>query len=1177
MKRRVEQMINGKFEYEVPKLILSQERIQIRTSCKKNSQGEIYLGTKENCKIRGYVSSSHRRVVPEVSQFTGTAVKISYGIDVEGLLPADSFQGQLTFLTNVGEYHIPFFVEIETNPVTSTSGEISTLEEFAKLARRDFREAFRLFTSENFQQVLRGSTEKTFSLYQGMTHNPVTYQHLEEFLISAGQKEPVNLTLKKEKASLYQVRESRLESFEIQKSGWGFLRLEVEARGDFLEVTKHMVRDEDFIGSVYQAEYMIHESRLRKGRNFGEILVKGPYQTLVYQVMVSRDKEVQVNISALEKQQRVRLFQTYLELRTRRLDYRQWLSESRKILKTLKDAGCDYPDYQMYEAFLCYQNEEILQAQKILKQYENKSFTKKDLELAGVYLYLCRLTGLLGPKKEIVPKIRSFYNQKADSFLLLWILLQADEEYRISPSKSLFMLEEQYERGCRNPLMYLEAWQLVEKDITLLRRLNGFWIQVFLFAGKQGLLTKELSMRLAYLSGYLKKFSRSLHMALTKAYEQFPEDDTLEAVCRHIMKGEPRKSQFFPWFSLAVERGLRLTRLYEYYMETMDCSYQRPLPRTLKMYFSYNNNLGDQKRAYIYANVIQNKATDPQAYSNYQETIHRFAKSKILEGKINENYAVIYQECLSRPCSGQEVEGLAGQMFTHRLYCDDSKVRKVIVRHSQLKNEEAFPCVDGVAYPRIYTKDAAILFEDDKQRRYASTVEYNLTRMMDEKELALVCRQYEVWEPGFLLYICEQEPVSKENLDVCQRLLESSEFSEAYKIQVRRRLLDYYSQNAQGEDLDDYLKQVDLKKFARVDKTVLMEVMISRGMFAKAYEVMCSYGHEGLSLESMVKLCSRMILEKDMEEEEELVALAAHVFQRGKYDEVILTYLLYYFVGPMDEFFRLWSCACDFQTDTYGVEEKILQFLMLTWDYRREGARVLKNYIQQSGKETLILAYLNFASYGFFIKGYSLDPFLEECLETAYLRKWKMDMVCKLSLFQCLVSIETWTDQQEKIVRELLDMCVHEGYMFRFFERLPEQMRSPYQLDDKAFAECRTAQSAKVTLYYAMDHGLGSTLQYKSEPIKDSYQGVFVKTFTLFYGEVLHYYFVIQLKDEQKKTQERTLTVGHLDMNSQSKYQLLNQMLAARRLGKNQEILSKMKNYLQQEHFVKAMYRIEKE
>ena len=107
--------------------------------------------------------------------------------------------------------------------------------------------------------------------------------------------------------------------------------------------------------------------------------------------------------------------------------------------------------------------------------------------------------------------------------------------------------------------------------------------------------------------------------------------------------------------------------------------------------------------------------------------------------------------------------------------------------------------MDGVAYPRIYTKDAAILFEDDKQRRYASTVEYNLTRMMDEKELALVCRQYEVWKPGFLLYICEQESVSKENLDVCQRLLESSEFSEAYKIQVRRRLLDITLRTPRGK------------------------------------------------------------------------------------------------------------------------------------------------------------------------------------------------------------------------------------------------------------------------------------------------------------------------------------------------------------------------------------------
>ena len=37
----------------------------------------------------------------------------------------------------------------------------------------------------------------------------------------------------------------------------------------------------------------------------------------------------------------------------------------------------------------------------------------------------------------------------------------------------------------------------------------------------------------------------------------------------------------------------------------------------------------------------------------------------------------------------------------------------------------------GVAYPRIYTDDAVILFEDENQRRYMSTVHYNLKKLTD--------------------------------------------------------------------------------------------------------------------------------------------------------------------------------------------------------------------------------------------------------------------------------------------------------------------------------------------------------------------------------------------------------------------------------------------------------------
>ena len=125
------------------------------------------------------------------------------------------------------------------------------------------------------------------------------------------------------------------------------------------------------------------------------------------------------------------------------------------------------------------------------------------------------------------------------------------------------MLEEQFGKGCRSPFLYLEAWKIICKDMTLLHRLNSFWGQVFRFAARRNLLTEELVMRLAYLSGYEKDYNESIYQALAKGYEQYSSEDTLEAICKYVMKGNPRKTEYFRWFSLAVEHGLRLTRLYE--------------------------------------------------------------------------------------------------------------------------------------------------------------------------------------------------------------------------------------------------------------------------------------------------------------------------------------------------------------------------------------------------------------------------------------------------------------------------------------------------------------------------------------------------------------------------------------------------------------------------------------
>lgn len=148
------------------------------------------------------------------------------------------------------------------------------------------------------------------------------------------------------------------------------------------------------------------------------------------------------------------------------------------------------------------------------------------------------------------------------------------------------------------------------------------------------------------------------------------------------------------------------------------------------------------------------------------------------------------------------------------------------------------------------------------------------------------------------------------------------------------------------------------------------------------------FGYEGLELTSLLKLTSRMILKSNMAEDEELLALASEVYRNGKYDEVILYYLMKYRFGPMDELLSIWKSARGFEMETYDLEERILSLLIFTSDYRKEGEAVLESYVSQSGKERIIGAYLTQVAYGVFVKEYTMSAFVRGRLEYAYLNKW---------------------------------------------------------------------------------------------------------------------------------------------------------------------------------------------
>ncbi len=1174
MKRRMEQLINGRFEYEVPGLVFSQKEISLETKAGENCRGEFIIGSEDNRRIKGMVMSSDRRVVLGREKFSGNAVTIPYVADVKGLAAGDVIKAQITVNSSLGEYQIPVRVQVTAEEIRTSRGTVRTLDEFVRLAAEDYREAFRLYTSDAFSQILYGPDSRFDSLYRGMSRNPVTYQHMEEFLIGTGKKEPVHIHLDRDRKDMPRVESTLKDSLEIIRDGGGYIRIDVEVQGDFLEVEKRVLTSEDFIGSVCSLEFLVQKSRLGKGKKCGRILLKTVYETVSFEVTASRGSEYELNTWKLEQKAKARMALLYEAYLLEQITREQWCGQTMEELQALKDAGCFFMPHQLYEAFVWYCCENTAKCIAGLWPLRETKFEPEQMEEEGVYLALSSLAGILPPDQQEAgaDRVGTLYRMKPNSRILLKCLFAVDGEYKNSPAKRLYMMEELFSLGCTSPFLYLDACREMEKDENQLKKLSPFMVQALGFAAKHGLLTEGLTLRIGHLSEYVKNFSGAVYRLLVSCYEQFPRKDLVDDICKYIMKGQPGKREYFRWYALAVENDIRITRLYEYYIETMPEGYQQVLPQVIRMYFVYNNTLSSRKRAMVYANVIRNRNQDKGTYHSYRKAMEEFAAESLKKGKISEDYAVIYQDCIGKLPDAQTGEAMARVMFTHRLYCDDRKIRKVIVCHRELAGEEEYPCVDGAAYINLYAPDARILFEDDKRRRYASTVDYNLQKLMDEDAYVPQCMALDVIHPGFLLHVCQgDQPVSVRTLSCCQRIVEMKEFREEYRHRICRKILEYYADHAGDDTLDGYLRQIDAMAFAKVDKVLLTELLIDRGMYETAFSIICQYGYEGIRTDRLVKLASRMVLRTEFVENEELVYLCFHVFEQGKYDDVILSYLSDNLLGPVEEMAVLWERMKGFQLDTYALEEEILLLAMFGRVWLPQGHRILRSYVQQKGKQQVILAYLSYQAYDYFLGGRETDSFIFECIQICCVRDWEMDIICRLALLKYYSGLSEWTQEQEKLIGELLAACSEMGLRFAFFGRLPEIFTKAYQLDDKLFVEEKLPAKARVTIHYRIS-GHGREGQWKSEPMRNMFQGIFVKEFLLFYGEKVRYRLTVEEGDSSRDTEEKWLSMEEYSRDGGSKYQLLNQMLAGWTLSQNAMLEDGVKKYLTRERLAETMF-----
>ncbi|MDO4475653.1 MAG: DUF5717 family protein [Lachnospiraceae bacterium] len=1175
MRKRIEQLLNGVFEYEADTLQLSAQELRQEVTPDSVLTGSFVLSCESERRVKGFVYSSSPRVTFDPPRFAGRVNEIRYQVDLAGLSSMDQVTGQFTLSTDVGEYFLPYCFTV-AEKTSRKKEEMISREDFLCLAKENPLSARELFGSQKMRSWIRESApEQARILARAMQSSPDRAQALEEFLIGSGLKEPVEILLDEWAVTIDRPEQPLLRSARLSMSGWGYMALDISSDSPFLRIEKKRVTTDEFVGGQYVLEYIVDTEQMHAGNNYGRICISTCYQTLYLDVTVEgREESEHLKNLRIQKLMRCRLLGLYTDLRLKRTDMRSWIEHSQTVLNGYKKAGGEDVFADLFQIQLYFADGKLAKGTRLLEELEQNPYRFHTQEQYAFYLYLStffdRDTVYVD---QVQARIEQLFLQMRDSWVIQWILLFLQERYLKDEAARIEAIRIQSKYGCCSPILYLEAALVFVKNPYLLRRLDDFERNVLLYAAKQHILTEELSFRIASLALQRPAWERKLFRVLQECWNRTHSDEVLTAICSMLIAGDQKKTEYFSWYAQGVARDLHITGLYEYYMETMDSVGIEKMPQIIRMYFAYNTSLDYRRKAAIYRNISDNRDSVPQVYRSCRTGIEHFVVEMLSLGRLDQNLAVLYERFITRKMLTRSLaEKLIRLLFTFEVTCKNPQMKSVVVCHPQLGGDQIRPLSGGRAQVQIYTEDARIFLADENGNRFASTSLYRARRLLDSPLLMKYCREIIPEHAALVLYdtgSCGE--VTAQNLESCKIYCRMEEVREERRMQMRRRILEYYRAHPMEEELYDFLREINLQLWIRADKRILMSLLTQEGLYEQAYSLLKTYGSEQVDPMVLVRICSQNVLLREYEEDTELIAYCHECLECGKYDDHILTYLISYYDGPLEDMKKLWYTAHLNELDTIMLEGKILSLILFTRSGSSGADEIFASYQRKLGRRKICQAYLNYRAYEYLVRNLPVGEVIFASLEQACLEEAPLEDVACLALLQYYSGKRDLGAQREKLVRQMLSAYSSRGIRMAFFKKFPRRLRVACRLEDKVFMEY-VANPEHVVTVYSRKPGQEQVL---CEPMVNVFEGIFVSEFVLFNGESLECW-LEETKDGKllRRTDARVLAAASSEEIAGSRYALLSKMSAEQKAGQDKALSEDLDLFYQMDLMTQEVFTL---
>ena len=488
-----------------------------------------------------------------------------------------------------------------------------------------------------------------------------------------------------------------------------------------------------------------------------------------------------------------------------------------------------------------------------------------------------------------------------------------------------------------------------------------------------------------------------------------------------------------------------------------------------------------------------------------------FMLDELIKRHLSEDLAVLYDCFLVEELLTIDfAEALADIMFLRRLECGDRRIRQVQVLYEQLQKRIVVPLSGGRALIPIYTPGAVILLVDEQGNCYSSSVPYTLKRLLNEQRYVKRCRELLRYHQGLYLYLCDgtsrYHVLTPENVENYKRVLKISGFTARYKENVRQEILQFYYANHDLDGLDQEFFVSETGSMNPKDRARYTEILILRGMYEEAWTMIWRHGYSMVKSRLLIKLAVWKIREKDYEEDEFLLKLCLFIFQNDKYNESILEYLSGYYYGSTEIMEEIWKAAREFELNVFDLEERLLGQMLFTGELRESAFDIFRDYHSLGGEGLVCRAYLTWLAFEDFVRDDPAPEAAWDYVEKAIAWEENLADVCGLAYLRELSGRKHLNEHQRIRAEHMLEEYIRRKLRFGFMKPLLARLGSPWVLEDKYFVEYRTNPANRVILHYVIETPRERNCSYVAERLYPSEPGIFVKEFTLFYGERLTWF-----------------------------------------------------------------------